>query len=227
MMRCDAEWLARVLAQRTDVELSPILNLGSSTRHFRQIEQPHIHQLVFAPLAERDIRVVHADLKAQDGVDIAGDIFDDAVLARLKAVHPKAVICTHMLEHVTEREAMVRRLLDLLPDGGLFFVTVPSSYHEHHDPIDTLFRPSPERLAALFDGHRIIEKAELTGHTYWVHVRQRPVTLFLRHVTRFFVPFLGWSKWKRSMSKLYWLFHPYKVAAIAGQKIAAEGRVSA
>jgi hypothetical protein len=59
-----------------------------------------------------------------------------------------------------------------------------------------------------------------TGHTYLVSVLQRPVTLFVRHFTRFLVPFLGWRAWKRSMTKLYWLFHPW-VAAIAGRKTAA------
>ncbi len=218
MMLCDAEWLQSTFARSPSDDLSPILNLGSSTRHFRQVEQPYIERLVFAPLAARGIRVIHSDLRAAEGVDVAGDIFDDAVFARLKALQPKSVICSHMLEHVVDREKLVDRILAILPPGGLFFVTVPSSYHEHHDPIDTMYRPTPEALAALFADHTILQKAELTGHNYWQDVRRRPVTIFLRHFTRFFVPFLGWRQWKRSMTKLYWLFYPYKVAAIAGQK---------
>jgi len=218
MMRCDAEWLASELQKRSVAELSPLLNLGASTRRFREVEQPHIHELVFAPLQARSVQVVHADLKEADGVDIAGDVFDDAVLEKMRAPAPRAIICTHMFEHVLDRDALARRLLALLPVGGLFFVTVPSSYHEHHDPIDTMYRPSPDQLAMLFPGHAILQKNELTGHTYWAHVRRRPFTIFFRHFTRFFVPFLGWRQWKRSMSKLYWLFWPYKVAAIIGQK---------
>lgn len=219
MMHCDAEWLATALARFAPEELSPIVNLGSSTRHFREREQPHIDALVFNPLRARGIGIVHCVLKASDGVDIAGDIFDDATLATLRAVQPRAVICTHMFEHVRDRDELRRRLLELLPQGGLFFVTVPSSYHEHNDPIDTMYRPTPAELAAAFPHQEILEQRELTGHTYWVSVRQRPLTLFVRHFTRFFVPFLGWRAWKRSMTKLYWLFHPYKVAAIAGRKM--------
>jgi hypothetical protein len=218
MMRCDAEWLAGVLARLDNDRLSPVLNLGASTRCFREVEQPHIHALVFAPLAARGVRVVHADLKAADGVDIVGDIFSDAGLAELQKVQPRAVICTHMFEHVPDRAELSRRLIALLPSGGLFIVTVPSSYHEHHDPIDTMFRPSPDELAALFPGQEIFEKTELTGDTYWSAFAQRPVTLFLRHFCRFFVPFLGWRAWKRSMRKLYWLAHPYKVSALVGRK---------
>lgn len=218
MMRCDAEWLAGVLATLPDADISPVLNLGSSTRHFREVAQPYIADLVFSPLARRGIEVVHSDLKAADGVDIAGDIFDDDVLARIKAVGPKSVICTHMLEHVRDRDALVRRIMEVLPANGLFFVTVPSSYHEHHDPIDTMYRPSPCELRTLFAGHDVFCQAELTGATYWAAIRKRPATLIWRHVSRFFVPFLGLRKWRRSMAKLYWLAHPYKVAAIAGRK---------
>jgi SAM-dependent methyltransferase len=218
-MRCDAEWLGRTLAKFSSEELSPILNLGSSTRHFRTVEQPHIQGLLFGPLEARGVRVVHSDLKVADGVDISGDIFNDADFAKLKAVGARAVVCTHMFEHVHDRQELTRRLLDLLPEGGRFFVTVPSSYHEHNDPIDTMFRPTPDELAALFQSQVILEKQELTGENYWAHVRRRPVTIFLRHFTRFFVPFLGWHAWKRSMRKLYWLFNPYKVSAIVGLKV--------
>lgn len=220
MMRCDAEWLGRVLAGLSNAELSPLLNLGASTRHFRTVEQPYVQELLFAPLEARGVKIIHSDLKAADGVDISGDVFNDADFARLEAVGARAVICTHMFEHVLDREELARRLLALVQPGGLFFVTVPSSYHEHHDPIDTLYRPTPDELAKLFRGQEILQKAELVGDTYWVHVQRRPVTLFLRHFTRFFVPFLGWHAWKRSMRKLYWLFNNYKVAAIVGRKAA-------
>lgn len=220
MMLCDAEWLQKAFAKFDAAELSPILNLGSSTAHFRAVVQPYINDLVIGPLEARGVKVIHVDLKQDDGVDISANILDGADHARVKALAPKAVICTHMLEHVVEREAMAQRILDLLPVGGLFFVTVPFSYHEHRDPIDTLYRPSPDELAQLFPGQKVIEKAELVGHSYWREVRRRPFTVFFRHFTRFFLPFLGLEKWKRSMRKLYWLAHPYKVSAIVGRKMA-------
>jgi SAM-dependent methyltransferase len=226
MMRCDAEWLGRTLAQLSSEDVSPILNLGSSTQHFRTVTQPHIQELVFGPLEGRGIRVVHSDLKVAPGVDVSADIFDDADFARLKAVGARTVVCTHMYEHVRNRDELTRRLLELLPEGGRFFVTVPSSYHEHNDPIDTMFRPSPEALASMFQGQRILETKELTGETYWAHVRKRPVILFGRHFFRFLVPFLDWRAWKRSMRKLYWLFHPYKVAAVAGRKVGQASQVA-
>jgi Methyltransferase domain len=220
MMKCDAVWLGDALARLDPAAISPLVNLGSSTKKFREIEQPHIQHYVFGPLAERGVEVVHTDMKQAEGVDIACDIYDDAGFARLKSRAPKAIVCTHMLEHVVDREKMAARMLELLPEGGLFFVTVPSSYHQHNDPIDTMYRPSPEELALLFAGQNIIERRELIGDTYWMHVKKRPVTLFFRHFLRFWFPFLGWRQWKRSMKKLYWLFHHYKVSAIIGRKTA-------
>jgi hypothetical protein len=152
MMKCDAVWLSGTLAKFSVAELSPVLNLGSSTLAFRTTEQPYIQELIVAPMEARGVRMVHTDLKHAPGVDIAGDIFDDADFARLKAVGVRSVICTHMFEHVVDRAERQRRILDLCPENGLYFVTVPSSYPEHNDPIDTLFRPTPEGLAAVFGG---------------------------------------------------------------------------
>jgi len=222
MMLCDAKWLQQVLAKYTVDELSPLLNLGSSTRDFREKKQPFVHELVFAPLLFRDIKIIHSDLKEGDGVDIATDIFDEAGLAKIKAAKPKAVLCSHMFEHIADREQLAKIILDIVPNGGLFFITVPHSYHYHADPIDTMYRPNPDELAQLFSGQgnvEILEKNILTGDNYWSHIKKRPLTLFLRHFLRFFTPFLGISKWKRSMCKLYWLANNYKVSAIVGRKL--------
>lgn len=219
MMRCDAEWLGKTLEKYSAEELSPIVNIGSSTADFRKNVQPFINELIFAPLEARGVKVVHSDIKAGEGVDVSCDIFDDAGLDKLKAMQPKALICTHMFEHVIDRDLLARRLLSLLPGGGLFFITVPMSYHYHADPIDTMYRPTPDELGQLFSGQEILETEVLIGENYWAHVKKRPLTLFSRHLFRFFFPFLGWEKWKRSMRKLYWLFNQYKVAAIVGKRI--------
>lgn len=221
MMVCDSKWLAEAISKCKDDEISPILNIGSSTKNFREIEQPHIYANVFRPIEERGLQVIHTDLKSAPGVDVAADIFDDAALEKLKSYKPRSIICTHMFEHVTEREKLAERLMSILPEGGRFFITVPYSYHYHADPIDTMYRPSPDELSALFKGQTIIKKDVLIGGNYWDKIKQRPVTLFFRHFFRFFAPFLGLRKWKRSMRKLYWLFHPYKVSAIMGVKNAA------
>jgi hypothetical protein len=219
MMVSDAKWLGSVLPEFSNEELSPILNIGSSTKKFRECEQPHIHEYVFKTLEERGIKVIHCDLKEDDGVDVVADIFDDESIKKLSLYQPKAIICTHMFEHIINKEDLSKRLMNLLPPNGLFFVTVPSSYHQHDDPIDTMYRPTPEELAELFQGQKIIRKDILVDGNYWGKIKLRPITLFFRHFTRFFIPFISIKKWQRSMRKLYWLFNYYKVSAIIGRKV--------
>jgi len=60
-------------------EISPLLNLGSSTRAFREVEKPHIEPELFALLREAGIEVIYGDLKPASGVDIVGDIPDPGV----------------------------------------------------------------------------------------------------------------------------------------------------
>jgi len=218
MMIADAKWLGRVLPQYTDEEISPLLNIGSSTSHFRKVEQPHIEEYVFSPLSKRNVEVLHCDLKEGEGVDLSADIFDDEAIKILKQAGAKAIICTHMFEHVKDRENLANRLMSLIPESGLFFISVPYSYHHHADPFDTMFRPSPDELATLFPNEKILQKEILVDVTYWDRIKKRPFVLFFRHFFRVFIPFISWSKWKRSMKKLYWLFHHYKVSAIVGRK---------
>ena len=54
--------------------LSPLLNVGSSTKQFREVEQKCIHENIFAPLEKGGVVVHHLDMKKEDGVDIVGDL---------------------------------------------------------------------------------------------------------------------------------------------------------
>ena len=51
-----------------------VLNIGSSTKHFREIIQPHINNNLIQPLINKGARVIHIDIKDNNGVDIVGDI---------------------------------------------------------------------------------------------------------------------------------------------------------
>jgi len=211
MFEREARWLGAALAAYAPEALSPVLNIGSSTGHFRAVVQPWITRDLVAPLEARGIEVIHTDLRRDEGVDIVADLLDDADFARLKALAPKAVLCCNLLEHVTDIDLFARRVTELVPPGGLIFVTGPNSYPHHRDPIDNMFRPTAEEAAARFPGTMLLEGAVIdAGMSYRDHVKARPWIL-LRHVFRAPFPFFGWTKWKRSMGKLYWLANDYRV----------------
>lgn len=217
MFAVEAHWLRERLDGFPAERLSPLLDLGSSDAAFRE-RQPWITADVFRPLAARGVAVVHVDRRAAAGVDACADLTAPADLPRLKALAPKALLCCNLLEHVSEPARLARHCLDLLGAGGLLFVTVPFSYPHHADPIDTMYRPSPDELARLFAGARLRDGAILDAERcYRDEVRARP-WLLLRHLGRLPLPFLSPARWRRSMARLYWLAAPYRVSCAVFEK---------
>ena len=70
MFEAEATWLSRLLGEHDAASLSPLLNIGSSTSDFREIEQPWTDRILFAPLRDRGIKLVHLDAKDGKGIDI-------------------------------------------------------------------------------------------------------------------------------------------------------------
>ena len=214
MFEFEARWIGDRLAAYKPSELSPLLNVGSGTRAFREGVQPWIDRDLFAPLAARAVEIVHLDARSGDGIDIRADLLRDSDFARAAGARRfQALLCCNVLEHLRDPGEFARRCAMLVRPGGLIVVTVPRSYPHHADPIDTLYRPTPEELAALFP-HSALTAAEIidVGLSYRDDVKRRP-WLLLRHLLRLPAPFLGLTKWRRSMAKPYWLFHNYQVSA--------------
>jgi hypothetical protein len=215
MFEAEAAWLEKLLRQWAPEQLSPLLNVGSSTREFRETTQPWTDRNLFRPLRQRGIELIHLDSREGEGIDIRADILSDADLPRIRAHRPKAILCCNILEHVREPKVLARRCMEIVGPGGLIFVTVPRSYPHHRDPIDTMYRPAPDELADLFRPATML-KGEIVdvGESYRGQVLRRP-WLMLRHVSRFPFPFIGFKGWKRSMAKLYWLAHNYRITGAA------------
>ncbi|MCE9667367.1 class I SAM-dependent methyltransferase [Myxococcus stipitatus] len=154
MLKPEASWLGRELEALELSRVSPLLNVGSSTRYFREVQQPWIDRALFAPLRRRGGRILHQDLKADDGVDVVGSLTSPECLARIAELAPRAVCCTNVLEHVEDPAGFAQRLAGMVPPGGVLLLSVPRAFPWHPDPIDTMFRPSVDELVALFPGMR-------------------------------------------------------------------------
>jgi hypothetical protein len=219
MFKVEARWLRCALDLFPSERLSPVLNLGSNSASRREAIQPWVDDQVFRPLRERGVEIVHVDMQHLPGVDIQADLTDAADVRRLRAFRPNALLCTNLLEHVPEPDRLARHCLDLLPQGGLVFVTVPFSYPYHRDPIDTMYRPNPAQVGELFADARMLDGTILgAGESYRDTVRERP-WLLLRHLWRLPVPFLSFDKWKRSMARLYWLAAEYQITCAVFEKL--------
>src|SRR5688572_5685334 len=94
------------------------LNIGSSTERFRTRSQPHIEQLLFGPLRESGVRVIHCDMKADPGVDLVGDVLDPGFQQQLRSLGAQLLICSNLLEHLTDPKAFAAACASLVTPGG-------------------------------------------------------------------------------------------------------------
>ena len=175
VFQAEAIRLRRILLELQGI--SPLLNLGSSTRYFREVIQPHIETELFAPLREAGVTVVHCDLKEDEGVEFAGDILDPGVIRRLKTGGYKCILLSNLLEHVRDREAVAMACEEIVGPGGFILATVPSSYPYHADPIDTYYRPSPPELAKTFGRSELLIGEEVEEPTYAAELKARGISV--------------------------------------------------
>ena len=218
----EAKAIGAALAQLPADSLTPCLNVGSSTGEFRTVAQPHIDRFIFAPLRDRGVRVIHADIKAAPGVDLVGDVYDPVFKAEVPALGPRLVICSNLLEHLVDRDGFMDFCRDVLAPGGHMLLTVPCSYPYHLDPIDTGYRPTPAELEALFPGYAVEWSEEVADSTYWDELKVQGAGQWARFIASMAkAPWLALTSRPRFLSRyhrLLWLFRRYSVSCVLVRK---------
>ena len=218
MQQIEAKWIETALRAFPAEELSPILDIGSQTLAFRTQEKPYIQNDLFDPLMARGIAIIHSDLQEGEGIDISANLLEDDGYAAIKATAPRTIFCNNVLEHVLDPAEFASKCFSLLPRGGRLVITVPKSYPHHRDPIDTMFRPTPSEISALIKAdHDVLVSEIIDVGSYRDNLKKRPWIIY-RQILRLPFPFLGWTKWKRSMKKFYWMVRPYRQSCIVIQK---------
>lgn len=213
----EAAWLGHELSR---LDLRVVLELGSSTAEFRR-KNPHIPEFIHDPLQARGVHVVRSDLKSAPGVDIIGDIYSAAVQEKVRAVAPDAILCCNMVEHVTDPVALSGVVDRMLRSGGYAVLSAPHSYPIHRDPIDTYFRPSPDQLAALFPGYRVVAHSVIKSSSYGADLlrMRQPLREAARCVWALLKVFsLPRGEYVALNHRLLWLFRRYKVSCAILQK---------
>ena len=213
MLESEARWLGQALEQLDAGELSPLLNVGSATAEFRQQVQPWIDRWIFAPLRRRGVEVHHLDIQDGEGIDLRGDLTDDAFVAGLAGRGYRALLCCNLLEHVPDPAALCAKLEQLLPAGGYIMVSVPHRFPYHPDPIDTMFRPTPTEVVTLFPHCDPISEAILDGGTGWDYVGRSPRVL-VGKVKQRLLGVRGHGGVRGSASFLPWLFRRFRQTCV-------------
>lgn len=199
---------------------SVCLNVGSSTRAFREQMQPHVAERFIRPLEADGIRFVHCDMKQADGVDEVGDILDPEFRRRLRRYGASLLVCSNLLEHLTEPRRFAAACGELVGDGGFGLFSVPLSYPYHPDPIDTMLRLTPGELAAMLPEWAVVRSTELEAGNYWRDLRESGAgwSRLARQVGRVALPFYRPGQWRANASRLSWLFRRYSVSVVLLRK---------
>lgn len=215
----EAKWIGKRVLQAEAASGFPLLNIGSSTGQFRTQGQPWIDAFIFRPLREAHKHVVHSDIRQADGVDLVGDITSAEFAQSLKQMDIKSVMCSNLLEHVTNREAIARAIMSVVPVGGLVFASCPRDYPYHADPIDNGFRPSPGELARLFPGTQVLEGEIVQSGTYGSYLMLDRLQA-AKMVVRLFAPFYRPMAWVTLVNHWLWLFRRFSATCVVLRKIA-------
>jgi hypothetical protein len=212
----EAAYLGAWFSRQALAELSPLIELGASTEAFLETH-PHVENDLLGPLVRRGVRIVKTDLLPGPHIDIAGDIYDSAVQATLKAVGAKCVLCCNIFEHVADRETFARVCDEILSPGGTIVVTVPQSYPLHMDPIDTYYRPKPAEIAQLFPGYVVLVRQTVVSGTAAGDM-DTPWLDVLKVIRRAVLLRGGADASKARLHRLLWLFRHYRISVAVLRK---------
>lgn len=212
-------WIKSILEKYFSEENFPLLNIGSSTAHFRENVQPHILHNIFKPLSEQKRKVIHLDMKMDAGVDVIGDLSDDSFRETLKEKGIKSILCSNLLEHLEDPKPICNSIVKLLKSKDLIIITVPYYFPYHKDPIDTMLRPSIEELALMFPGTRIIESAIVEEDNSFKKVLLGNKKYLMRLILRWAVPFYKFKEWRLSIIDLFQWKRKFSATCVLLEKI--------
>jgi SAM-dependent methyltransferase len=217
MLVNESIWIKDVLTSLSKDQIDPVANIGSSSHYFRTQVQPHIDHNVFHPLVLRSIRIYSLDVKSADGVDIVVDLEHGSIPESIKKRF-RLVVCSNLLEHVIDRQAVLHNTEEILDAGGFALITVPYRYPKHLDPLDTMYRPTPLELYKSFPENKFVlrSQAVIRCGTLYRNIVGTPLGL-VRRVARLFVP-VPYRTWLGNVYTIPWMFRDVSVSCLLLQK---------
>lgn len=218
MRLIEAKWLQDYLSKVPAEALSPVLEIGSSSLAYRTQQKPHIEELIHAPLRNRGVKIITADLRPEEGVQIVGNIYDPAIQKQMVDTQARTLLLCNLLEHLQEPADFADICVRLVQPGGRIIVTVPNDFPYHPDPIDTLFRPGLSEIQELFPTASLESGEVLVDHGYWADLRSTRgrFTAFMYVVKEFIRTVMltgGLQRAKSRLSRMRYLGRSYRITA--------------
>lgn len=149
MLYEESLWFKKIIQKHT-LPNTLVLNIGSSTKEFTEITQPYIKTNLLDEFIKKNCVIKNIDIKHAEGVDLVGDVTDPTFVAQLKELNASIIICSNLLEHLSERTKFCNALTEIMNPSTKLIVSVPYSFPYHEDPIDTMYRPNLNELQNAF-----------------------------------------------------------------------------
>jgi predicted SAM-dependent methyltransferase len=166
MLYEESLWFKNIIQKHAQLG-SLVLNIGSSTKEFIEVTQPYIKVNLFDEFASKNCIVKNVDIKQAEGVDLVGDVTDPEFVYQLKQLNASFIICSNLLEHLTERTAFCEALVKIMNADTKLIISVPYQFPYHEDPIDTMYRPTLNELQKAFPTLKLVEGQIVDCGTYF------------------------------------------------------------
>ncbi len=163
--------------------------------------------------------VLHVDIENFPGVDMVQDLSQGNSLSfcdKLKG--SKLFILANVLEHVPKKARinLLKKIYRKMKSKDGLIITVPYDYPYHADPIDTMFRPTPNELRKLLpliwlEGEIII------ADSYKEEFKRMNTLKKIRRLLKPLWIFQKPTKWLEC-HRLFYLFKRYKMTIVFGIK---------
>lgn len=232
MLLEEAKWLGKELMNlATKTEKAKVLNVGSGTAEKYDSIQSQQNDFIFKLLRAQKVETINTDIEAGEGVDLVGDLTDNAFLQLLEKKNFNIVTCNNLLEHIETIQPICDSFQTIVAPNGYLVVSVPYRYPYHPDPIDTMFRPGVNDLQRLIAGFELVKGEIISGtrnvkypggevkqeRNYFETLMNDKAYAF-RLLLRSFLPFYKFSNWWNTVRYFPYLFSPYKVTCVVLKK---------
>lgn len=223
MWKSEAVWINRqILDLGLDRKPVRCLNLGSSTREYRESQKPYINELLVKPLSRLG-SIANVYAKADDGVDEVGDFCDPSFVDRLTQARYDLILCNNLLTHVTCRSTIFKIIDRCLAEDGHAIVSAPSLYPYCADPYDAKYRPSVTDLGGALPGLSLTARTMLRSDETHMKRLLRNVRLSAGLAFNVLVPVAGWERWRNVISDLPHVFKRFQTTCVVLHRAPSPG----
>lgn len=146
-------WIERKHLRRAAARLAPLasgrlLDVGGGERPYGALFAPYVKRYVgleYPPMADNLAPEIWRDLKRVRAII---DVFGDGYSLPFAEESFETVLCSEVLEHVSDPERILREIGRVLKPGGVVLLTVPFMAPLHQLPLD-YYRFTPRGLVEL------------------------------------------------------------------------------